>query len=218
MPDWKAVVEGHMGGLRLTSAQREEVITEICDHLNDIYAHDLELGVSESEAYKHALQAAGDWRRLPQGVRRTKEKTMTVNDRTKQFWLPMLTCLTLSVGILLFLTTTLGREAYFSRSGVAVFLVTYVGWLVFLPACSAISAWLSRRAGAAPRVLLGAILSPAIVMLGFIACGLLIASRGMRVFAPPQWLNVSKAFLLGVAAPSLALWMGARPFLKARTI
>ena len=138
-----------------------------------------------------------------------------MNDRTKQLWLPMMVCLGLSLGVLLFITTTLGRQGYLVRGGLTMFLVFYVSWLVLLPACSAAGAVLSRRAHAKRSALLAASLFPAAVMLCFIACGVAITLfTGARIFAHPQGLNIFKAFCLGVAAPSVALWLGARPFLK----
>jgi hypothetical protein len=161
------------------------------------------------------------WRigpRLAREIHNVKRKEEVMNDRTRRFWLPTLVCLALSLGVLLLITATLGRRGYLTGGGLMVFLVVYVPVLVLLPACSAAGAALSRKAGAKPRALLSASLFPAMVMLCFIACGVAITLfTGARIFANPKWLTIPKSLCLGVFAPCFALWLGARPFLKAQT-
>lgn len=214
-PNWKSFVRERIGTMRLTPAQEEEIVTELSAHLEDAYIGHLENGLCKTEALERSLGEVANWPQLAREIQRVKCKEGIMNNRTKQLWLPMLVCIGLSLGVLLFITTSLGRQGFLMKGGLATFLVVYVSWLVLLPACSAASAALSRKAGAKPRALLSASLFPAGVMLCFIGSGLVITlTTGARIFANPQGLNIFKSLCLGVVVPSAALWLGARPFLK----
>jgi hypothetical protein len=55
MPDWKAEVRAHLGGLGLSAARELEIIEELSQHLQDQYERELSLGATEEEAQREVL-------------------------------------------------------------------------------------------------------------------------------------------------------------------
>jgi hypothetical protein len=91
-------------------------------------------------------------------------------------------------------------------------LVVYVPWLLMLPLCGAVGAYLSRRAGGERRTCFFAGLFPVIAMASLVGFLTLI---GKFVYAKPQLLYCSMSVLLGAILPGIALLLGAVPFAKA---
>jgi len=129
--------------------------------------------------------------------------------RTASFWLPALVSLAAAM-VLLMISTLIGMLPRFVADGIST-PVTYIPWLLTLPACGAIAARLSRRAGGGRLTCLAAALFPVIAistLVGF----LLLA--GKFVFAKPQWFYLLSAVLYGAILPTIGLLAGAMPFSK----
>ena len=61
MPDWKALVLERMESLGLSTAQEEEIVSELADHLEDCYEEFRMQGVCQSEAIERSLKQVADW-------------------------------------------------------------------------------------------------------------------------------------------------------------
>lgn len=218
MPDqsmhgWKPFVREQMKNLKLDPTEKEEVIVELSSHLEETCEGLCKQGLCESEALQRSIDAV-DWQRLSRKIQFAKRKEVFMNDRTRQFWLPALVSLSISEGVLLGLSFLVALHAHLWQMGP---VALYGPWLLSLPAAGAAAAYLSRRAGAGKRALLGAVWFPAIVGLGFIIGGLLIMLvQRVQVFAKPQCFYVSLALIVGVVLPCVALWLGSLPFLRER--
>ena len=91
MPDWKKLVRARLGPSALPPEHREQVISELAAHLEEVCQAARADGLTETEAERRALQEAGDWHVLGTNIQRamrTKEQLM--NQRTKSLWLPAL--------------------------------------------------------------------------------------------------------------------------------
>jgi hypothetical protein len=93
--------------------------------------------------------------------------------------------------------------------------VVYIPWLLMLPSCGAVGAYLSRRAGGECRAPLAAGLFPVIAMTSLVG---FLTVIGKFVYAKPQWFHFSMAALLGSILPGMALLLGAVPFAKASRV
>jgi hypothetical protein len=212
-PDWKSLVRGHMPDLQLDAAQREEIVTELASHLEEVYEGLCTEGLRQPEALSRALEKI-NWRQLARKIQSAKRKRAFMNGRTRQFWLPALVSLAISEGVLLGVSVSVGTHSRLLMAGPKMI---YLPWLVSLPIAGAVGACLSRRAGSERKISLAAALFPAAVGLGFIFVGVAIALiTGARVFARPQWLYASRALGVGVVLPAVALLLGSLPFLKRR--
>jgi hypothetical protein len=213
MPDWRRMVEQRMARLRLTVEARQEVWTELSDHLEDLHGQLLGSGISEEEATRKTLEFVSKWKAVERGIERAREGSMSAFG--KQFILPSGIALALATCALA-LEIRLGPRPTvwnFDRGA----LVIYRLWPIALFITGAISAYLAMRAGArrSRRVLVA--ITPALYMLGAMFCVLaVIMSNRLLRWMPPQpiyWM----AFLMGlanwVALPAIALLLGAIPFL-----
>ncbi|HKW17852.1 MAG TPA: hypothetical protein VJO35_10115 [Terriglobales bacterium] len=208
--DWKLLVQERMKNLRLDPAEKEEVIGELSNHVEDTYESLCREGLCKSDAVQRSLEAV-DWERLSRRIQFAKRNEVFMNNRTRQFWIPALVSLAISEGVLLGISFTIPLFPRLLQMGPAAL---YGPWLLSLPVAGAAGAYLAHRAGSGRRVLLGAVWLPAIVGLGFICAGLLITLlRGVRIFAELQWFYVTLALIVGVISPGIALWLGSLPFL-----
>lgn len=220
MRDWKAIVRCRIGRLRgVDPTQQEEVISELAEHLEDVFEEHRAQGLSESAATDRSLRSVGEWSEMVRGIRHAKGTGNRMNDRTKQLWFPSLVSLSLANAVLMALgKMSLQPHAVVARSlswypGVSLML-TYVHWLAMQPVTGAIGAYLSYRAGGDRRARLVAGLFPSIVMLG-LWCVLIPASE---IFARNRFVMLHPVyFALGavgwVLVPGMALLFGALPFL-----
>ena len=53
MPDWRAYVRNRLGALSASDAEREEIVSELAEHLEQHYADLRASGVDEQEAYRN---------------------------------------------------------------------------------------------------------------------------------------------------------------------
>src|SRR6202790_4458913 len=94
MRDWKTVVKENLGILRMDVDQREEIISELAAHLEDLYQEHRTHGMSESMAFQLCLRQVAGGQRIARTIERTKEGIM--NHRTKALWLPGLATLAMA--------------------------------------------------------------------------------------------------------------------------
>ena len=214
-PDWKALVRERLNLAELSSAQQDEVITELASHLDELCEKYRAQGLSESEAITRATHEVPDWRGLAKTIQRAKLEEGTMNDRTKRLWLPGLVsiaiALVLPTGLLMALTR-LGVEPRLSYARLMGSL-----WLLASAFGGATGAYLSRRAGGRRFARLASALFPVAVFLvavGFV-CGftVLVHSFGASQFTP--WRELARVFPITSVYGAASL-LGALPFLRSR--
>jgi hypothetical protein len=69
MPDWRRFALEKLGALDLTSAESEEIASELAGHLEDLYEEYRAEGLPESRAIACALSLVSDWRELMRNIR-----------------------------------------------------------------------------------------------------------------------------------------------------
>src|ERR1700747_96016 len=95
MPDWHRIVSSRLVDLALEDREREEVFTELANHLEEAYQAMRLSGFTEPDAVDHALAQVRDWNDLQRRIYfARKENTMTL--RAARVWLPSLVTLFLS--------------------------------------------------------------------------------------------------------------------------
>ncbi len=175
MPDWQKLVRQRLAGLALDATEKEEVHAELAAHLEETCEALLREGMPEPDAIRRALSQVEDWQELRRRIQtaRTKENVMT--NRVKQFWLPSLLTLLLSMGLLM-LIQLFGPNPWTSASGSRLRMmpvaVVYISWLLTLPFIGAMGAYLSNRAGGSPRAVFSSVLFPVLPYLAFFVVGL----------------------------------------------
>src|SRR5258708_25668456 len=176
MRNWEAIVERQLNGLALAPAESAEVIAELAAHLAETCEELRKQGMTEDEAARRRLSQVEDWQKLSRLIQtaRTKENIMT--NRVKQFWLPSLLTLLLSVGLLALIevfgpnTWLVARKSGWSL--VAPVAVVYLPWLLSLPLIGAMGAYLSNRGGGSQRAVFGSIVFPVLPYLVFFVVAL----------------------------------------------
>jgi hypothetical protein len=213
MRDWEALVERQLNGIALDRAESAEVIAELAAHLAETCEELRKQGMTEDEAVRRTLTQVEDWQKLSRLIQtaRTKENVMT--NRVKQFWLPSLLTLLLSMGLLM-LIQVFGSHPWLvaRKSGwtlVAPVAVVYLPWLLSLPLIGAMGAYLSNRAGGSQRAVFSSIVFPVLPYLVFF----LLALPVMAIFNDRLAHNIMfGALFVGlfawVLAPGAALLAG----------
>ncbi len=214
MRNWEAIVERQLNGLALEPGESAEVIAELAAHLAETCEEFRKQGMTEDEAARRTLSQVEDWQ---------KENVMT--NRVKQFWLPSLLTLFLSMGLLM-LIQSLGPNPWIAarRSGwslIAPVAVIYLPWLFLLPLIGALGAYLSNRAGGSQRAMLTSIVFPVLPYFVFFLLALPVTvlfneSLGHNIMFIALFLGL----LVWVVAPGAALLAGgvlARTFLSRRS-
>jgi len=100
MRDWGEFVRQKLAGLALEPEEKRQVLEELAEHLEETYQSLLSEGISEEDAAQRTLFQVPDWKDLRRKIHsaRTKENVMT--NRVRQFWLPGLLTLVLSMVLL----------------------------------------------------------------------------------------------------------------------
>src|ERR1051325_5257232 len=78
MPEWKEEVRKRLFGLKLAPAHEAEIVEELAQHLEDVYARSISSGATEAEARRAALRelaGAGLLRKEIQRVQKTQVET-----------------------------------------------------------------------------------------------------------------------------------------------
>jgi hypothetical protein len=210
MRDWKSLIEQRLAKLKLPKSEREEVVTELAAHLEDLSEDEKARGVRETESTVNALYESTDWRKLARGVQKSKRDNYTLNSRSKTFWLPAL----VTLGAAEIFWAVLMRSALYERlssSGVQPAALLFAT----LPFIGALGAYLSRRGGGKRFARMIAGIFPLVVMFGVLAI-VLFANfiTGRAPFAGYQHLHRWIFLFVAALLPILAALVGTLPFLR----
>ena len=217
MHDWNELVRERLGRLGLDAAQREEIIAELANHLEDACEDLRARGLPESDAVEQVLNEVIDWRRLARTIRNAKREEGNMNRRTKSVWLPGLVTLALASVFLMVLEIIGVHPRMWGPVGFG--LPIHLPWLIAQPVFGAVGAYLSLRAGGNRRARLAAGLFPSIAMTCAF-CLMLVIGFVIGVFVR-QPMSVGLTFVgfavvvcFWAVLPGLGLLLGALPFLK----
>jgi hypothetical protein len=213
MRDWETLVEQHLAGLALEPTERAEVIVELAAHLEETCEELRRQGMTEEEAARRALAQVEDWQKLSRLIQVARKKENGMTNRVKQFWLPSLLTLFLSMGLLM-LTQVFGPKPWTTsmKSGwslIAPAAMIYLPWLFSLPLIGAMGAYLSSRAGGSKRAMLFSIVFPVLPYSVFF----LVALPAMALFNEHlghnfMFIALFVGLLAWVVAPAAALLAG----------
>jgi hypothetical protein len=136
-----------------------------------------------------------------------------MTNRVKQFWLPSLLTLLLSMGLLMLVQIfgpnpwVIARKSAWSL--IAPVVVVYLPWLFSLPLIGAMGAYLSNRAGGSRRAMLAAIVFPVLPYSVFFLVALPVtAIFNDRLGHNIMFLALFVGLLAWVVAPAAALLAG----------
>ena len=225
MRNWEAIVEQQFNGLALEPAESAEVIAELAAHLAETCEEFRKQGMTEEEAARRTLSQVEDWQKLSRLIRKARKKENVMTNRVKQFWLPSLLTLFLSMGLLM-LIQSLGPNPWIAarRSGwslIAPVAVIYLPWLFLLPLIGALGAYLSNRAGGSQRAMLISIVFPVLPYFVFFLLALPVTVLfNERLGHNIMFIALFLGLLVWVVAPGAALLAGgvlARTFLSRRS-
>ena len=210
MRDWDELVRERLNLAGLSPAQQDETITELASHLDDLYSEYRDRGLNESEATKRAIHEVTDWRSLAKNIQHTKQEE-SMNHRTRQLWLPGLINLTIAMAVLMFeVRTDLHPRFYITHAPAMLVYIPWV-WILSLPFCGALAAYLCRHAGGGRLARLATASLPAAGYFGCFILVLLVAQFGPD--APVPWGAVGILVSTWALMPAAALLLGALPFL-----
>jgi hypothetical protein len=213
MRDWVALVEQHLSGLNLAPSEGAEVIAELAAHLEETCEESRRQGMTEEEAARRALSQVEDWQKLSKLIQVARKKENGMTDLVKQFWLPSLLTLFLSMGLLmliqLFGPNPLKVAMKSGWSLIAPTAVIYLPWLFSLPMIGAMGAYLSSRAGGSKRAMLSSIIFPVLPYAVFF----FLALPAMAIFNDRlghnfMFIALFVGLLAWVVAPAAALLTG----------
>jgi len=210
--DWKALVRRRLGKLNLAAAQREEVISELASHLEDIVEDHLALGLSEPDAIGRSLDEVANWRALSKRIQRTKYEEELMNARVRNLWLPGFVCLVSAMALVMILGS-IGVRPHLLAAG-SLSVVLYLPWLAALPLLGAATSYWSRRAGGQRFARIAAALFPAFAMLAvcfFVVITSAIFEPNAFIITHPVSIVVTVSNV--VVVPAAALLLGSVPFL-----
>lgn len=218
MHDWEEVARRRLGDLRLDTRDRAEIISELADHLEDVYERARASGMPEPAAFRQCEAQLAEVRQIAGRIERSKLKEGAMNHRTKTLWLPGLVTLTVSSVFLMISqlvsehTAPVPSKLVSSENARA--LAFYLPWLVTLPFSGAAGAYLSRRGGGKRLNTVAAAVLPAIIMLAVLC---LIVPIGIFVERNRFVIHHLSYFAIAIAiwavVPGAALFLGAVPFL-----
>ena len=211
MPDWNKVVHDHLGGLDLQADERAEIVEELAGHLEEIFDDLRRQGFSEEDATRGCLLEVEDWRGLGLRIEAARRKESPMNNRVRQFWLPGLLTITLSMGLLA-VAEIYGPKPWILRSGNPPVMVVHIPWLLGLPVVGAIGAFLSRRAGGSRRAVFSSIVFPVVPYLAAILfISPVVLSFDHLIAHSPMPASIPMAVLGLVLTPGVALLAGGLP-------
>ena len=214
MPDWEQLVRDRLPLPKLPGQTREEIISELASHLEEIYQQNVVRLANEHDAVEHTLREAGDWSVLAENIANITGKRKLMNLRTRALWLPALATL-LAASLFLRLLTEISLEPRFLVRLTGLGPWFYSCWLLANLLFGSLGAFLSGRAGGSRRERLVAGVFPALVMFGLCAVAIPVSvavDRNPVVLHHPWYLAVG--VVVWVVAPGTALLLGAMPFLR----
>jgi len=224
MRDWEKRVDHHLAGLAMEPRERAEVISELARHLEAICHALRRQGMREEEAFRRTLSQVEDWQDLRRRIQIAKKKENMMTNRVKQFWLPSLLTLFLSMGLLMLIQLfgpnpwVIARKSAWSL--IAPVAVVYLPWLFSLPLIGAMGAYFSLRAGGSQRAMLSSVVFPVLpYSVLFLVALPVTAIFNDRLGHNIMFLALFVGILAWVVAPAAALLTGGalvRMFLSRR--
>ena len=213
MPDWQKFVRERLSGLALDSAEREEVQAELAAHLEETCEEFRRQGMTKEEALHRTVSQVQDWQDLRRRIQLARKKENAMTNRVRQFWLPSLLTLFLSMSLLIlvqFFGPNLSVIAQKSAwSLIAPVAVVYLPWLFSLPLVGAMGAYLSHRAGGSQRAMLSSTVFPVLPYLISFLIGLpLVVTSNHQIVHDVMFLALFVGLLAWVVAPGAALLTG----------
>ena len=164
MRDWQELVRQRLSGLKLGSAETEEVHAELAAHLEESYEVFCKEGLPEKEEVHRTFEQVADWQDLQRRIFIAKRSGHPMQKRVHQLWIPG--CLTMALSmVFLMMLQKVGFRPRIVGSGPDAILF-YVPWLLSLPFFGALGAYLSSRAGGSRRTVLLASTFPALALTG----------------------------------------------------
>ena len=215
MPDWEAFVRQQLSGLALEPQECGDVIAELAAHLDETFEGLCKQGVPEEAAIQRTLSQIKDWGVLERRIQSARSKENMMTDRVRQFWLPGLLTLTLSMVLLMAIQFIGPRPLVVGTHGwrlMAPVAVIYVPWLVSLFAIGAIGAYLAGRAGASRSAMFLSVIFP---VLPYLALFLIAFPVSLIVDDHVAHNVMLSALIMGLVAwvilPGAALLAGGIP-------
>ena len=210
MHDWCDVVRQKLAGVAISRRQREDLVAELANHLEDLFAERLASGISEPEAYAKCLEQLDGVQQIA-AAKQSQSWEEFMNQRSRTFWLPGLVTLTLaSVLLTVMQLFAFSRPRVYWVDGVNVEVGMF--WLLSLVPCGALGAYMSCRAGGTRWNSIIACLFPPLTMLGVFCVVLPIAifiERNTFIIHHLRYFGL--ALLAWTIVPSIPLLIGALP-------
>ncbi len=230
MPNNQRLIRERLGVLGVAPQREEEILRELGDHVEDSVVALEADGILPEEALRDTLDSVSDWPELRKEILRAETVKGAMNCRTKVLWLPALSAIAMSSGLLaLFQCAGLVPRFYWLSKGWGsyLFFTFYFPWLILLPIIGAVAAFLSQRAQGRVIHRLLAALAPPLGMLGLFLISPFITLAIYTVMSLLHYRHVQSSFSLfqfltaflvcfvsWVLLPALALLIGAAPFLR----
>jgi hypothetical protein len=193
--------------------REEEIVAELASHFEDAYEGWLERRITPEHAFACAFSEVTSWSRLRREIHDSIEED-SMNERTKNLWLPGMVMLLFS-SILLILITRYGPFPKTVWLDARQPLLLYVPWLATLPVFGALGAYWSKRAGGKVAERAAAGIFPVLMLAGAFFMILPIAILFDRNIPFSMFITSFGLMLLGwVIIPGGALLLGALPFLR----
>jgi hypothetical protein len=189
MPDWEREAQRRLENTKFPAADREEVARELAGYLEEVCSDARDRGLNESAAAQPAFAELHEDPQLGANLFRARQEG-TMNDRTKQLWLPGITTLFAApvlgwlIEFVLFhfshrvvLHGEKGGNLYLDvLMGQDPALLVYFLWLYALLFIGAAGAYGSRRAGSG-RVLQAAVALSPLLLYRAVSVGMEVARR-----------------------------------------
>ena len=214
MPDWKKVVSERLEPFTLQPEDREQVVSELAAHLEEVCQAARAEGLTETEAERRSLQEAGNWHVLAKNIAHAKSGEGPMNKRTKSLWLPALASFA-AASLFLLVLTHISLQPRFLVRLPGLGRSFYIEWLCAQILFGALGAFLSRRAGGTRTTRIVAGTFPAIVQFGLWAFWIpasALLEHNAFVLDHPLWYAFG--IFIWVVPPGIALLLGAAPFLR----
>jgi hypothetical protein len=211
MTDWKALIRTNLDLSRLTPSQQTETITELADHLEDLYQHYRAQGLDDAKAAALAIdQMSAGWR-IAKEIQKAKGEAGSMNIRTRQVWMPTLT--TMSIAILAPPLLTMLFFALHLKPSLPALEFRCLGllWTATAVLAGVVGASASRRAGGSRLLRMAPALAASLCYPAVVGCVLLAHSVAPHTFAGSDRLPA--LFLYFVLTQAVALSIGSLPFL-----
>jgi hypothetical protein len=211
VPEWKPEIRRCLGDLDLSRHECEELVEELCAHLDDRFEQLLSQGLAQTLATEICFKEVMSLRAERTHFEHAKGATFHMNSRTRTLWLPGF----VSVAAASLLMMAIEYMTFF-RNWVSVtnqVTYAYIVWLLLLPFCGAAGAMLSRRYDGSLSARLASGLFPSLVMLSvfllILPFDLLINRNGYVVTHP---MVLIQAMAMWVFTPAVVLLAGSAPF------